>query len=210
MTYPGYLRPAEASTLPIAAVTVWARLFGYGRLTPGQTVLVQGSGGVAIVTLQLAVAQGARVIARTRSSGKSARLRELGAAEIVNTKTSARLGAGSTPAHNGRGRQPGRRGAWRRDVRRSITASAWGGHTSLIGFMDQQDATIFVPGAIAAGVRLQGVGVGSQKDTRDLLDLWKPIPSRLLWTRPTSLPTWPKRLTISSVVRLESGGTRPD
>lgn len=56
-----------------------------------------------------------------------------------------------------------------KSVQRSISASAWGGHITAIGFMDQQAATISVPWMIGTAVRLQGVGVGSQKDTKDLL-----------------------------------------
>ncbi len=39
----------------------------------------------------------------------------------------------------------------------------------MIGFLDHPEATISLPSMFATAVRLQGVGVGSQKDTKDLL-----------------------------------------
>jgi len=58
LAYPEYLTPAQASTLPIAAVTAWVSLFEHGHLQPEETVLVQWSGGVSLFGLQLARALG--------------------------------------------------------------------------------------------------------------------------------------------------------
>src|SRR3546814_7862248 len=73
-----------AATLPCAAVTAWSALHCGLPLLAGQTVLVQGSGGVSIFALQLARSFGCRVIATTSSDEKAARLRELGADATVN------------------------------------------------------------------------------------------------------------------------------
>lgn len=43
----------EASTLPIAALTAWYSLMDIGNLQPGQTVLVQGTGGVSVFAAQI-------------------------------------------------------------------------------------------------------------------------------------------------------------
>jgi NADPH:quinone reductase-like Zn-dependent oxidoreductase len=53
LTYPRYLTPAQASTLPITAVTAWVALFEHGHLQPEETVLVQGSGGVSLFVSNL-------------------------------------------------------------------------------------------------------------------------------------------------------------
>jgi NADPH:quinone reductase-like Zn-dependent oxidoreductase len=50
---PDHLSFEEAATLPCAAVTAWSALAGVGG---GDTVLVQGSGGVSIFAAQLALA----------------------------------------------------------------------------------------------------------------------------------------------------------
>src|SRR3546814_20354366 len=58
-----------------------------GNLQPGQTVLVQGTGGVSIFAAQIAVAHGARVIATSRSDENLARIKALGVSEGINYKT---------------------------------------------------------------------------------------------------------------------------
>jgi NADPH:quinone reductase-like Zn-dependent oxidoreductase len=62
---PGHLSFEEAATLPCAAVTAWVALTGHRRVTAGDTVLTQGSGGVSVFALQFARVLGARVIATT-------------------------------------------------------------------------------------------------------------------------------------------------
>lgn len=84
---PDHLSFDEAATLPCAAVTAWNALTGARPLQAGQTVLTLGSGGVSLFALQLAKLFGARVIATTSTDDKAARLRELGADEVVNYQT---------------------------------------------------------------------------------------------------------------------------
>jgi NADPH:quinone reductase-like Zn-dependent oxidoreductase len=59
---PETLDDAEASTLPCAGLTAWFALVERGQLRAGQSVLVQGTGGVAIFALQIAKAHGAEVL----------------------------------------------------------------------------------------------------------------------------------------------------
>jgi NADPH:quinone reductase-like Zn-dependent oxidoreductase len=73
---PDALSFEAAATLPCAALTAWSAV---RDLRPGDTVLVQGTGGVSIFALQFARLAGARVIATTSSDDKAARLRALGA-----------------------------------------------------------------------------------------------------------------------------------
>ncbi|KAL4878468.1 hypothetical protein BJY04DRAFT_113243 [Aspergillus karnatakaensis] len=83
---PSNLNPLEASTLTCAGLTSWNALFGLKPLLPGQTVLVQGTGGVSIFALQFAKAAGATVIATTSSEAKSKKLKDLGADHVLNYK----------------------------------------------------------------------------------------------------------------------------
>ena len=83
---PDHLSFVEAATLPCAAVTAWHALFERGHLRAGETVLVQGTGGVALFGLQLAVAHGARVIVTSSSDAKLDRARALGAWQTINYK----------------------------------------------------------------------------------------------------------------------------
>jgi NADPH:quinone reductase-like Zn-dependent oxidoreductase len=83
---PAHLSLEEGATLPCAAVTAWHALMEHARIMPGQTVLVQGTGGVSIFALQLARLAGAEVIATSSSDEKLARAKALGAAHGVNYK----------------------------------------------------------------------------------------------------------------------------
>src|SRR5215831_13686130 len=83
---PAHLSFEEGATLPCAAVTAWHALAEHARIVAGQTVLVQGTGGVSIFALQLARLMGAQVIVTSSSDHKLARAAELGAAHGVNYK----------------------------------------------------------------------------------------------------------------------------
>ncbi|HXT22158.1 MAG TPA: NAD(P)-dependent alcohol dehydrogenase, partial [Thermoanaerobaculia bacterium] len=81
---PEQLSDAEAASLPCAAVTAWSALVEQGRLRAGETVLVLGTGGVALFALQIALLHGARVIVTSSSDEKLERVRSMGAWETVN------------------------------------------------------------------------------------------------------------------------------
>lgn len=84
---PEYLSYVEGAALPCAAGAAWSSLNLATPLQPGQTVLVQGTGGVALFALQLARLFGARVLAITSSDEKAAKLKELGAESVINYTT---------------------------------------------------------------------------------------------------------------------------
>ena len=81
---PKTLDDAEASALPCAGLTAWFALVERGRPCPGQTVVVQGTGGVALFALQIARAQGADVIVLSASKEKLARAKALGATHLID------------------------------------------------------------------------------------------------------------------------------
>ena len=55
---PAHLSLEEGATLPCAAVTVWHAMMEHGKMIAGQTVLLQGTGGVSVFGLQLAPRHG--------------------------------------------------------------------------------------------------------------------------------------------------------
>ncbi|NCU95779.1 MAG: NAD(P)-dependent alcohol dehydrogenase, partial [Betaproteobacteria bacterium] len=75
---------AEAATLTCAGLTAWRALMADDTLKPGDTVLVQGTGGVSIFALQFAKLAGATVIATSSSDAKLERLKALGADHLIN------------------------------------------------------------------------------------------------------------------------------
>lgn len=169
LAYPDYLTPAEASTLPVAAVTAWVALFSHGKLKPEETVLLQGSGGVSLFALQLAAAHGARVLVTSRSPGKIARLKQLGAAEVIDTSANAAWHEVVLRLTDGRGADHVLDVIGGDAVPLSIEAAAWGGHIALIGIMGRPTTTISIPAVMVKSVRLQGVSVGSRRDMEELL-----------------------------------------
>ncbi len=83
---------AEAATLPCAALTAWRGLVSVGNIKAGDTVLVEGTGGMSIFGLQLALMAGAKVFATTSSDAKAERLKAMGASAVVNYKEDERWG----------------------------------------------------------------------------------------------------------------------
>jgi NADPH:quinone reductase-like Zn-dependent oxidoreductase len=84
---PDHLSSVEAATLPCAAVTAWQALFVRSTLGAHDTLLVQGTGGVALFGLQFAKAVGARVIVISSSDDKLARAKAMGAEILINYRT---------------------------------------------------------------------------------------------------------------------------
>jgi NADPH:quinone reductase-like Zn-dependent oxidoreductase len=83
---PPHLSLSEGACLPCAGVTAWNALVEHGRLTAGQSVLVQGTGGVSIFALQFSRILGAEVIATSSSDAKLERAKSMGASKGVNYK----------------------------------------------------------------------------------------------------------------------------
>jgi NADPH:quinone reductase-like Zn-dependent oxidoreductase len=81
---PAHLTAVEAATLPCAGVTAWHGLVTRGGMGKGDTLLVQGTGGVALFGLQFAAALGARAIVISSSDEKLARAKALGGSILIN------------------------------------------------------------------------------------------------------------------------------
>jgi alcohol dehydrogenase len=114
-------------------VTAWVALTGHRRVTAGDTVLTQGSGGVAVFALQFARVLGARVIATTSTAAKAERLKALGASDVINNTETPDWNEKARELADGRGVDcvveiggPG-------TIAMSLKALAAGGHVSLIG-----------------------------------------------------------------------------
>lgn len=153
---------AQAATLTTAGLTAWRALFENGRLAPGQTVLVQGSGGVSIFALQLAKLAGANVIATTSSQEKMGRLKELGADEVINYRENPDWGKAVRRLTGGRGVDHVVEVGGPATLAQSITASRVGGHIAVIGVLTGIDSELPLVQALARQVRLQALIVGSR------------------------------------------------
>jgi NADPH:quinone reductase-like Zn-dependent oxidoreductase len=130
-----HLSLAEAATLPCAGLTAWHALFERGGLQAGETVLVQGTGGVALFGLQLALAQGARVIVTSSSEAKLARARALGAWQTINYRTEPAWDQAALALTEGRGVDHILELGGPETYARSIAAVAAGGRIAQIGVL---------------------------------------------------------------------------
>ncbi|RAO68082.1 uncharacterized protein BHQ10_004094 [Talaromyces amestolkiae] len=145
------LSPIENSTLSCAALTSWNALYGLKPLKPGQTVLVQGTGGVSIFALQFAKAAGATVIATTSADQKGDKLKKLGADHVINYKTDPKWG----------------------ETARKLTPDGAGfeGIISVIGFLGgvkHQDQPAILE-TLSNICTVRGVYVGSKALMRDMI-----------------------------------------
>ncbi len=180
---PEGLNYQEAATLPCAGVTAWNALVTLGNVGPGDTVLLQGTGGVSIFGLQIAKLRGAAVVITSSSEEKLARARQMGADHTINYRTSP---------------------DWAKAVR-DVTGNAGVTHVLEVGGSGTFPialraagfaAKIFVIGVLTApaeptdiapilrgALQVQGVLVGSVQMLRDLTDAYatgglKPVVDR--------------------------------
>jgi NADPH:quinone reductase-like Zn-dependent oxidoreductase len=100
---PEHLSFTEAACLPCAAVTAWNGLVARAGLKAGDTLLVQGTGGVALFGLQFAVALEAEVIVLSSSDEKLARAKAMGASVLINYRERPDWDAAVMDATAGRG-----------------------------------------------------------------------------------------------------------
>ena len=166
---PEHLSDEEASTLGCAAVTAWHALFACARTQPGETILVQGTGGVSVFALQFGLLAGARVIATSSSDAKLERTRSLGAWKTINYVTTADWADRALELTGGAGVdhviEVG--GSWTTD--QSIKATRRGGTVSLIGVLTGLEGRVDPHPISVKGIRVQGIVVGSRTMYEDMI-----------------------------------------
>jgi NADPH:quinone reductase-like Zn-dependent oxidoreductase len=161
---PEHLSDAEAATLPCAALTAWRALVSEGGLKAGDTVLVQGTGGVSLFALQFAKLLGARVIATSSSDAKLERAKELGADALINYRETPEWGAAAREMAGGEGVDHVVEVGGEQTVGQSLRAVRVGGTLSLIGVLSGGKMDVRLGPIVTRAVRMQGVTVGSRED----------------------------------------------
>lgn len=156
---PEGLTAVEAATLPCAGLTAWRAIVVEGRVRPGDTVVIQGSGGVSLFALQFARMAGARVIATTGVPEKATRLKECGADYVVdrNAPNWGRLVHGFTD--NGATHLVEVAGG---DLTQSLQALGVGGRLCLVGALSRQPIRFPTVEMIYANRHIDGITVGSR------------------------------------------------
>ncbi|WP_431284606.1 NAD(P)H-quinone oxidoreductase [Humitalea sp. 24SJ18S-53] len=88
LPWPAGYDAIRAAALPETYFTVWANLFGHGRLAPGESMLVHGgTSGIGVTAIQLAKAFGAKTYATAGSADKVAECLRFGADAAFDYKT---------------------------------------------------------------------------------------------------------------------------
>ncbi|HXU46583.1 MAG TPA: NAD(P)-dependent alcohol dehydrogenase, partial [Thermoanaerobaculia bacterium] len=157
---PAHLTDEEAATLPCAGLTAWSALAG---VRAGDTVLVQGTGGVAIFALQFARLLGARVLATTGRAEREEHLRELGADAVVNYREQPEWGAKIRDLAGGRGVDLVVEVGGAGTLEQSLRAVRLGGTIALIGVLAGNAAAINLTSIFMQAVTIRGVLVGHRE-----------------------------------------------
>lgn len=165
---PGHLEDAEAASLPCSAVTAWNALVGDNPVKAGDTVLVQGTGGVSIFALQLAQLLGARVIATSSNDEKIERVKRLGAWETINYRDQPEWGKTARRMTGGEGVDRVIEVGGAETLAQSLSAVAIGGQISLIGNLSGAKLQLNIIPIFMRQVRLQGVLVGHRESLEEM------------------------------------------
>jgi NADPH:quinone reductase-like Zn-dependent oxidoreductase len=160
---------AEAATLPCAALTAWRALIINGQLKSGNTVLIQGTGGVSIFALQFAKAFGAKVIATSSSALKLEKLKALGADYVINYKEVPHWGKASLELTNGRGVDHVIEVGGAGTLNQSMIAASNGGHIALIGVLTGYSGPVNTALLMSKQLRVQGLTVGTRQQQLDMI-----------------------------------------
>ena len=166
---PEYLTYEEGASLTCAGVTAWSGLTVGNAVHPGQTVLVQGTGGVSLFALQFAKAFGARVIALTSSSTKADRLRELGADQVIDYKGTPDWDARVTALTNGRGVDRVIEVGGPATLAKSVGSLAMGGRIAMVGFVGGPEGNFNPLQMLGRGLSIDAISVGHRDHYEDML-----------------------------------------
>lgn len=164
---PEHLSFEEAATLPCAGVTAWQSLVTFGRVTAGEQVLIQGTGGVSLFALQFAKMHGATVLATTSQAEKAQRLTALGAAKVVNYRDVPEWGK-EIARLSGRGVDLVVEVGGAGTLPQSFRAVRTGGKIALIGVLANDAAGVNPIPVLMKAIAVQGIFVGSREMFREM------------------------------------------
>lgn len=166
--FPTHLSFEEAATLPCAALTAWRAVAVEAPLKAGDSVLVQGTGGVSIFALQFAKMLGATVIATSSSDAKLERARALGADHTINYKTTEDWGRVARELTAGRGVDVVVEVGGDKTLAQSLDAVRVGGSVVIIGILGGVSSPVMLPVLFNKNLRVIGISIGSREQFDDM------------------------------------------
>jgi len=167
VTAPGALSDILAATLPIAGVTAWHALARTG-LSTDDSILIHGTGGVALFALQIAHAMGASVIITSSDDAKLERARTIGAWATINYRTEDVANAVHRLT-DGRGVDVVIETVGGQNLDLSLKASAVGARIAFIGLIGGQSASVHTYRLVQRQVTVHGIETGSREMLQDLV-----------------------------------------
>ncbi|KAK1228343.1 hypothetical protein PQX77_008596 [Marasmius sp. AFHP31] len=177
---PEHLSYEEGATLPCAAVTAYNALTNPVSIKAGDTVLIQGTGGVSIFALQFAVASGATVIVTSSSDDKLAIAKKLGAHHFINYAKTPEWHTEVLRITRDRGVDYTIEVGGPGTLAKSLQATRRSGFISIIGALDVRESgsenSSVIFSAIHRQLNLRGVQVGSVESFKNM--------NRLMVSRP--------------------------
>jgi NADPH:quinone reductase-like Zn-dependent oxidoreductase len=159
---PDHLGFEEAACLPCAGVTAWHALVVSGHISPGQTVLALGTGGVSIFALQFARMAGARVIITSSSDEKLARASELGAVATINYRKTPEWEQEVLAVTGGKGVDHVVEVGGAGTLAKSFQSVGFRGQVSLIGVLSGREGDTNPHPLMLKNARMVGIFVGSR------------------------------------------------
>jgi NADPH:quinone reductase-like Zn-dependent oxidoreductase len=160
---PSHLTFEEAAALPCAAVTAWNGLFVSGHLLPGQTLLLQGTGGVSLFGLQFGLAAGATVILTSSDDAKLERARSLGAHHTINYRSNPDWDKKALEITGGRGVDLTLEVGGADTLSHTLRATRVGGEVSIIGILTGIESKLHLGPVLHRSIDLHGIYVGSRE-----------------------------------------------
>ena len=184
---PAHLSYQEAATLPCAAVTAWNAVAA-GDLKPGATVLIQGTGGVAIFALQFARLRGARVLGISSSHEKLERARGLGLDAGLNYRENPDWDRWVLEQTGGEGVDLVVEVGGAGTLQRSLKAIRIGGTVAQVGVLTSSDEPLSFATILHKMARIHGIYVGSRRDFVEMnraisLAMLRPVGEEFHWAQ---------------------------
>ncbi|MBF0279129.1 MAG: NAD(P)-dependent alcohol dehydrogenase [SAR324 cluster bacterium] len=182
---PRHLSDEEVATLPCAALTAWRSLFVEGKIKAGDSVLIQGTGGVSIFGLQFAKMVKAEVILTSSSDEKLEKGRSLGADHLINYKVHEKWYKTVQEITGGRGVDHVIEVGGAGTLFQSLMSLRPGGHVSIIGVLAEASMDTPITAMISKQARVVGISVGNRDHFEEMcraieIDQLKPVVSHVL------------------------------
>ena len=159
---PAFLNDAEAATLPCAALTAWNGLIEKGNIQSGNTVLIQGTGGVSLFSIQFALMAGANIILLSGSDEKLHMASQMGVNHLINYKRLPDWQDEVLNITDGKGADHIVEVVGGDNINKSIDAVALGGMISVIGLINGLTGNINTARIMSKQINMQGINVGSK------------------------------------------------